>query len=300
MKYIQNKLFWLFFLGIVFTSCAQDKKKATTVSNAAVASSNFEVSLSKSFYMTGDAMEDLYINVTVNSGVIIPNTPIEIVKKENSSEKISGVLYKIEDKNYKAIQQAKAGQEVTVFLKLKNDKGFSLGYTGDQYLLVKKGQTPTKTEASKQKGMATVLVDGKPWKYDYYKVYHYTKDNGVTKNPANYLIVFTKKNKNLKNSPEEVLQISLFHAPQSPKQFHAKDIDFAFTTDMFGEERIYAKTFQANQNASASISAYTNTTTTAVISGNVKADTKAFLCSSCAMVKITVDFKDLEATIYNQ
>lgn len=299
---MRTKLFITILLATFLVSCAQEKKNSRTaikVSSGVVNTADFEVSLSKSFYMTGDAMDDLYIYVTVNSGVITPNTPIEIVKKENPSERISGILYKIEDKNYQSIQQAKAGQEVAVFLKLKNDKGFSLGYTGDQFLLVKKGQTSAKAETSKQKGMATILVDGKPWKYDYYKVYHYTKDNGVTKNPANYLIVFTKKNKNLKNSPEEVMQISLFHAPQSSKQFNTKDIDFAFTTDMFGEERVYAKTFQAALNATASITSYSNTATTAVLSGMIKADTEAFMCNSCAMVKITIDFKDLEATLYN-
>lgn len=85
------------------------------------------------------------------------------------------------------------------------------------------------------------MVDGKTWKYDYYKIYHYTKDYGVTKNPANFLIVFTKANKNLKNAPEETLQISLFHAPQKAKKFEASDIDLAFTSDLFGKNALMLK-----------------------------------------------------------
>lgn len=302
MKSIQDKLFLCLVLGVLFTACAQDKKKkASNPVSTPISLSNgndFEITLSKSFYMTGDKMDDLYIQATVNKGVLTANTPIEIVKKASPSEKISGTIYRLDDAQYQHIKKASAGETVTLYLKVSNDKGFALGYTGDLYTIVKKGQKST-ASPSFSDAKAIVMVDGKAWKYDYYHVYHYTKDFGITKNPANYLIVFTKKNKNLKNAPEEVLQISLFHAPKVIKTFGKGDIDLSFTSDMFGEERVYSKTFKADEAASAAISEYTVENGKTFISGDVKTICKQFLCGSCPKIPIEISFTKLSVTVEN-
>lgn len=300
MKSLQNKLFLCLVLGVLFTACAQDKKKKTISPTPVSLSSegDFEITLSKSFYMTGDKMDDLYIQATVNKGILVANTPIEIVKKDNPSEKISGTIYRLDDAQYQPVKKASAGETVTLYLKVSNDKGFALGYTGDLYTIVKKGQKST-ASPSVSKAKVVVMVNGKAWKYDYYHVYHYTKDFGITKNPANYLIVFTKKNKNLKNAPEEVLQISLFHAPKAIKTFEKGDIDLSFTSDMFGEERVYSKTFKAEEAASAVISEYTVENGKTFISGDVKTICKQFLCGSCTKIPIEISFTKLAVTVDN-
>lgn len=261
---------------------------------------SFDMTLAKSFYMTGDKMDDLYINVTVNSGVVTKNIDIELVKKANPSERISGKIYKINGSSFNELKELKKGQEGIIFLKVKNDKGFSLGYTGDQYFIVKKGQSSSVPAVEvKSNAKANILVDGKVWNYDYYHIYHYTKDYGVSKNPANYLIVFTKKNKRMKNSPEEVLQITLFHAPKSTNVFSKKDIDLSFTSDMFGEERAYTKTFAAAELASASISSYNVVGAKAKISGKASTICKQFTCGTCPKIKIDISFSNLDAELSN-
>ena len=283
---IIRKIVIVFTLFIVAHLCAQNN--------------SFDATLDKSFYMTGDSMNDLYVTVTVNSGVITKNTDIELVKKNNPSERISGKIYKVSGSSFNELKELKKGQEGIIFLKVNNDKGFSLGYTGDQYFIVKKGQKDSvPTVTLKNEAKAKILVDGKIWNYDYYHIYHYTKDYGVTKNPANYLIVFTKKNKRMKNSPEETLQVSLFHAPKSTKVFSKKDIDLSFMSDMFGEERAYTKTFAAVEEASATISSYSIAGAKAKISGKVSTLCKQFTCGACPKIKIEIDFSTLVAELFN-
>ncbi|MCC7520777.1 MAG: hypothetical protein IT220_04000, partial [Flavobacteriaceae bacterium] len=230
----------LFLIALAFpliftTSCGSDTPKEasdTTASQEKTSENgNFELTLSNMFYMTGAELDDLYINATLNTGSLQENTEIELVQKANPDQRISANIYRIDDTNFQRKKSATAGEDVILYLKVKNDKGFPLSNTGELYALVPKGQTVQST-ATDATGKATILIDGKEWKYDYYHIYHYTKDYGITKNPANYLITFTKANKNLKNTPEEVLQISLFHAPQEPKSFAKTDIDVAFNSDL--------------------------------------------------------------------
>jgi hypothetical protein len=168
--------------------------------------------------------------------------------------------------------------------------------------LVNKGSNVVAVTPKSLTGKASILINGKEWKYDYYKVYHYTKDYGITKNPANYLIVFTKANKKLKNSSEEVLQISLFHAPQKPQQFSKEDIDISFQSDFFGDERNYAKTFKSDLPASANVTQYSVNTSYATINGSIKSDLKVFACPECKpkQITITIDFVNLQADIYDK
>ncbi len=296
------KMFLFAFPISLFLACGNEKKESnitSTDSEKTNSESSFEVALEKNFYMTADDVNDLYIDATVKKGTIEENTEVELVKKSNPSDRVSATLYRVDDSCFQSIKKANSGQEVVLYLKIKNDKNFRFSNNGDDYLIVKKGEQVVATAPKTSSGKATVLVDGKTWKYDYYKIYHYTKDYGVTKNPANFLIVFTKANKNLKNAPEETLQISLFHAPQKAKKFEASDIDLAFTSDLFGEERAYAKTFKANLPATANISDYKASEISAQLSGSISAETKAFLCPKCPNVKIEVTLENLEAELYN-
>lgn len=297
------KLYWPFLFFVILISCGKEKKEGDANSTITEAKSSteesFDVTLSKNFYMTADDVNDLYIDATVNKGTVEENTEVELVKKANPTERVSATLYRVDDSSFQSIKTAKSGQEVVLYLKIKNDKNFRFSNNADEYSIVKKGEQVAATASKSSSGKATVLVDGKPWKYDYYKIYHYTKDYGVTKNPANYLIVYTKANKNLKNAPEETLQITLFHAPKEAKKFEKADIDVSFTSDLFGEERVYAKTFKADLPATASVSKYSATSTSALISGSVSVEAKAFLCPKCPNSKITVDFENLEAELYN-
>lgn len=295
MKPQIKKLFSLLMVCF-FLSCAQEKKKAAT-SNATTDS--FEITLGPTFYMTADDFNDLFISATVAKGILKENTVVDLVKKSNPSEKVSATIYRIDDQYNQPIKTAKAGQEVTLNIKINNDKKFRFSNNGDEYAMVHQGQQVKATSQKSASGKATITIDGKPWTYEYYKVYHYTKDYGVTKNPANILIVFTKPNKNLKNTPEEVLQISLFKAPKAPKSYAKKEIDVSFNSDMFGEERAYAKTLNAEYEAKASVSNYQQKGNSAIISGSVTADGKAFLCPKCPNVPIKVDFENLEVELYN-
>ena len=298
-------LFFLLILNSFFlTSCAQDKsKKATSVvSKTTVSNSSqdfFEMTLGPTFYMSGDDLNDLYIDVTINKGTIKSNAEVEIVKKDNPTEKISATIYRIDDKSFQPIKMANAGQQVTINLKVKNDKNFRLSNNGNEYTIVSKGKTVTNVASKKNTGKAVILIDGKPWEYEYYHVYHYTKDYGVTKNPANFLITFTKPNKNLKNTPEEVLQLSLFHATKSAKIYEKSAIDFSITNDMFGEERVYSKTLKSDNRATASVTKYILEENKAIISGKVDLDAKGFMCNGCPNIKVSISFENLNVELYN-
>ena len=301
---MKTKLFLiaLAFPLIFMTSCGSDTPKDasdTTASQEKTSENgNFELTLSNMFYMTGAELDDLYINATLNTGSLQENTEIELVQKANPDQRISANIYRIDNTNFQRKKSATAGEDVILYLKVKNDKGFPLSNTGELYALVPKGQTVQST-ATAATGKATILIDGKEWKYDYYHIYHYTKDYGITKNPANYLITFTKANKNLKNTPEEVLQISLFHAPQEPKSFAKTDIDVAFNSDLFGTETAYSKPFKSELPAAASVDAYQLDSNKAKISGACSSDAKAFLCKTCPNIKIQVTFENLEVAIEN-
>ena len=295
MKIQLKNIFSLLFICF-FISCAQEKKK-TTVSNTT--NDSFEVTLGPSFYMTGDDFNDLFISATITKGVLKENTVVDLVRKSNPNEKVSATIYRIDDNYNQPMKEAKAGQEVTLNIKVNNDKKFRFSNNGDEYAMVSRGQEVKATSDKVAGGKATITVDGKPWKYDYYKIYHYTKNYGITKNPANILIVFTKPNKNLKNTPEEVLQISLFKAPKGPKTFTKKEIDVSFNSDIFGQERAYAKTLNAEYEANASITKYNLKGNKATISGSIIADGKAFLCPECPNVPIKVEFENLEVELYN-
>jgi hypothetical protein len=301
---MKTKLFLiaLAFPFIFMTSCGSDSPKdaSETIASHEKTSENgnFELTLSNMFYMTGAELDDLYINATLNSGSLQENTEIELVQKANPDQRISANIYRIDDTNFQRKKSATAGEDVILYLKVKNDKGFPLSNTGELYDLVPKGQSVQST-ATAATGKATILIDGKEWKYDYYHIYHYTKDYGITKNPANYLITFTKANKNLKNTPEEVLQISLFHAPQEPKSFAKTDIDVAFNSDLFGTETAYSKPFKSELPASASVDTYQLESNKAKISGTCSSDAKAFLCKTCPNIKIQVTFENMEVAIDN-
>jgi len=295
MKCNLSFLFGLFLLAFLI-SCAQEKKK-TTVSNTTADS--FEITLGPTFYMTAYDFNDLFISATITKGVLKENTVVDLVKKNNPNEKVSATIYRIDDQYNQPMKVAKAGQEVTLNIKVNNDKKFRFSNNGDEYTMVNQGQAVQTTSSKVAGGMATITVDGKPWVYDYYKIYHYTKDYGVTKNPAHILIVFTKPNKKLKNTPEEVLQISLFKAPKTQKTFTKKEIDVSFNSDMFGEERAYAKTLNAEYGANASITKYNLKGNNSIISGSVSADGKAFLCPECPNVPIKIEFENLEVELYN-
>ena len=301
-KETMKTFIYVLVMGILI-SCGKEKKEGdvdlTNTEAKSTTEESFDVTLSKNFYMTADDVNDLYIDATVNKGTVEENTEVELVKKANPVERVSATLYRVDDSSFQSIKTAKSGQEVVLYLKIKNDKNFRFSNNADEYSIVKKGEQVTATASESSSGKAIVLVDGKPWKYDYYKIYHYTKDYGVTKSPANYLIVFTKANKNLKNAPEETLQITLFHAPKEAKNFEKADIDVSFTSDLFGEERAYAKTFKADLPATASVSKYSTTQASALISGSVSVEAKAFLCAKCPNSKIKVDFENLEAELYN-
>lgn len=297
----------LFLIALAFsftfmTSCGSDTAKDASDTNASQEKTsengNFKLTLSNMFYMTGAELDDLYINATLNSGSLQENTEIELVQKANPNQRISANIYRIDDTNFQRKKSATAGEDVILYLKVQNDKGFPLSNTGELYALVPKGQSVSST-ATVSTSKATILIDGKEWKYDYYHIYHYTKDYGVTKNPANYLITFTKANKNLKNTPEEVLQISLFHAPQEPKTFAKNDIDVAFNSDLFGTETAYSKPFKSELTATASVTSYQIETNKAKISGNFSSETKAFLCKTCPNIKIQVTFENLDVAIDN-
>jgi hypothetical protein len=264
--------------------------------------SPFEITLSSTFYMTANDPNDVYINAVVKKGTINTNAKVELVKKSDPSQRVTATLYKITNNSYQPITTAKQGDEIVVFLKINNDKNFRFSNNGNEYTLVNKGSNVVAETPKSIDGKASILINGKEWKYDHYKVYHYTKDYGITKNPANYLIVFTKSNKKLKNSPEEVLQISLFHAPQKPKQFSKEDIDISFQSDFFGDERNYAKTFTLDLPASANVTQYSANASQATISGNVKSELKVFACPECKpkQITITIDFVNLKAEIYNK
>jgi len=262
----------------------------------------FEITLSSTFYMTANDPNDVYINAVVKKGTIKTNVQVELVKKADPSQRVTATLYKITDNSYQPITTAKQGDEIVVFLKINNDKNFRFSNNGNEYFLVNKGSNVVADTLKSLPGKASILINGKEWKYDYYKVYHYTKDYGITKNPANYLIVFTKANKKLKNSSEEVLQISLFHAPQKPKQFSKEDIDISFQSDFLGDERNYAKTFKSDLPASANVTQYSANTSQATISGNIKSELKVFACPECKpkQITITIDFVNLQADIYDK
>lgn len=222
---------------------------------------DFSMTLSKSFYMTGDALDDLFINVTIDKGTLQENQSVEIVKKNNPSEKISAIIYKIEDKNYKKLKSANSGQDVIIYLKIKNDKNFVLGYTGELYTIVKKGQASNtvnntaiyNTKENVGKGNAKILINGIEWKYINTKGYFYTKNNGITKGPANILIFFTKPSTILKSPAEERVQINIYTEARTPKTYTKDKLEITVRTAESGKEKVYSRNRTFDQLASAEI-----------------------------------------------
>ena len=94
---------------LLFYACLQHSAECLAQSN------DFSMTLSKSFYMTGDALDDLYINVTINKGTVTENQEIELVKKSNPAERISGTIYRIDNTSFNRIKTGKAGQEVILY-----------------------------------------------------------------------------------------------------------------------------------------------------------------------------------------
>ncbi len=265
-------------------------------------SEDWAISLDKSFYMTGDDLNDLYINVTVEKGTISENQEIEIVKKSNPSERISATIYRIDNRSFKQIKTGKAGQEVILYLKVKNDKKFALGYTGDLYNIVKKGassQTAVTTKVTTS-DKASILLNGKAWKYNYFKGYYYTKNYGVTKGPANILLTFTQPSSVLKQPAEEQCQIVIYTDAKSPKKYDKQQLEITFRIADQGKEKVYSRNRTFEQNAQAEITQYTEKNGKAYISGKFTSDAKVFLCSSCPKGNIEVVFENLELELYNQ
>ncbi len=294
-----------FFLLINFstylTSCAQQEKKNTTISTPQPGTTGqqvFEVELDKSFYMTGDAMDDLYITVAVKKGSVMPGTAIDLVKRA-SGEKITGTVYKVTNRKHKDIAEGKAGEEVVLYLKLKNDKNFSLGYTGDQYNLVKSG-TAVSPVATKEAARPVVKIDGKVWDYAYVKAYHYTNPSGVTKARPNIMISFTKPNAALTTQKEEVLQVNIYTVKQQPFSVDQKDLDISYVGMVNGKEVTYT-----NNNKDRSlpcvgdITAYTVSGNSAIISGNIQVAAAEYFCKGCPPRKIDISIKNLPVELYN-
>jgi hypothetical protein len=269
---------------------------------------DFSMTLSKSFYMTGDAFDDLFISVTVDKGTLQENQQVEIVKKNNTAEKITAVVYKIEDKYNNRLKVAASGQDVIIYLKIKNDKNFVLGYTGDLYDVVKKGQatntvnnTAIKSAAEKAgKGKATILLNGKEWKYIDTKGYFYTKNNGITKGPANILLFFTKPSSVLKDPAEERVQMSIFTDAKNPKTYSKDKLEITVRTTENGKEKVYSKNRTFDQAASSEITKYTEVNGKAYMSGKFTSEAKVFLCSKCPVGNITITFENLELELVNQ
>lgn len=302
----KSTLLFLVILNIFFlVSCAQDKKKNDNAEDNKTTMSSkesFEIELGSNFYMVGDAMDDLYIDATVTKNSLKENAEVDLVKKSNPAEKVTAKIYRLDDKNYQPIKLATTGQKVILYLKINNDKNLRFSNNGNEYVLVEKGnEVKAVANQNSSKGKATITIDGKPWKYEGYKIYHYTKDNGVHKNPANILITFYKTNKNIKmTGGEERLQISLFHAPKNSKNFTNEDIDVAFWTNMFGQETAYAKTLNnTSLNANAKITKYEGDSSKATLNGSIQSVAKGSLCNGCPNIKIAIDFENLEAELYN-
>lgn len=263
---------------------------------------DWEITLDKAFYMTGDDLNDLYINATVNKGTVAENQEIELVKKSNPAERISGVIYRIDNTSFKQIKTGTAGQEVILYLHVKNDKKFALGYTGDLYTIVKKGQpqtaavyppvsTPNKT---------SILLNGKEWPFSYFKGYFYTKSNGVINGPANILLTFTRPSAVLKKPAEEQCQIVIYTESKVPKKYGKQDLEITFRTEAAGKEKVYSRNRTFEQNASAEITKYTEKNGKAYISGKFTSEAKVFMCSSCPPGKVELTFEEVELELYKQ
>ncbi len=294
-------------LCILFSSCGQTAGKKNNAkpeaSKTETAPVKLDITLDKAFYMTGDAMDDLYITVTVNSGELKPNTEVEILKKNNPAEKIEAVIYRVDDTHFKQKNAAKAGEEAIIYLKVKNDKNFSLGYNGDEYLVSGKGQTPvTDPVLTVNAANAKIMINGAEWKYEKVKVYHYTKDDlkGVTKGPANIMITFTRPNKNVKiTGGEERLQINIYTPLQQAADYPKNKLDVAWSGWLNGKEITLVNNKEPDLDASAIISAYSGGNKP-VISGKVLSVAKQTLCGGCGNKKIEVSFENLPVEIYNQ
>lgn len=297
----------LLFISIAVSSCGQSKKSEpeskVATGKAVATTNNFDVTLDKSFYMTGEAMDDLYINATVNSGEIKSGSEVEITKKANPTEKITATVYKIETRKYQKMESAKAGQEAVLFLKVKNDKNFSLGYTGDLYTLNPKGKTPTAANISTTKNTAQITINGRSWSYDNVKVYHYTRNdgNGVTKSPANIMITFTKANKNVTmTGGEERLQINIYTPEQKTGSFPKSKLDVAFFGFQDGKEVTLVNNKSPELAASADITAYEKSGNQVKISGKVSSVTKHTLCNGCANQQVEASFENLPVEVYDR
>jgi len=293
----------IFFITSGLTTAFLYSYKANTKSrNTTVADESFEISIVGTFYMTADNPNDLYVTALVKKGIIKPNIKVDIVKNEDPNKRVSANLYKLCSIDYKPINSAKTGEEVIIYLKINNDKNFIFSNNGKEYTLVNPGASLTAAASKPIAGKVTITLDGKPWKYDYFKVRHYTKDFGVTKNKSMYLFTFTKKNNRLKTAPEEVLNITLFDAPQKIKNFSKQEIDISFISDLFGEERNYGKAIGKDLPASAVINQYSQKGLMSIISGKITSDIAPFACKDCKpnIVKISVDFENIEAEIYDK
>lgn len=307
MKISFTRIFAGFFLLINFsaclTSCAQQQEKKNTAASrqkpGATTGQVFEVELDKSFYMTGDAMDDLYITAAVKKGSVLPGTAIDLVKK-TSGEKITGTVYKVTNSKHKDIAEGRAGEEVVLYLKLNNDKKFSLGYTGDQYSLVKSGTAVKPGAGNEATARPIVKIDGKPWEYAYVKAYHYTNPSGVTKARPNIMISFTKPNAALKTQKEEVLQVNIYTVKQQPFSVDQKDMDIAYVGMVNGKEVTYTNNNKDRALPGiVNITAYTVSGNSAIISGNIQAAAAEYFCKGCPPRKIDISIENLPVELYN-
>lgn len=286
-------------IGLLFVfacSNGQENKDQLAITGADE-SSDFEIELSKAFYMTGDDMSDLYISSKVVSGAVRANTEIELLKKSNPSEKISGKIYRLDTPDFKTIDEAGAGKEVILYIRFQNDKKFALGYNGDEYILVKKGAKAPKAEP---KAMANVeiKIDGVPWTPTYVKTYHYTKPFGVTKAPANILFYCTKPNDKMKNSKEEVVQVVFYTGNQDAHGLTKENLEFTFMGMVNGKEVAYEN--NKNYEASAEITSYVQKNGQWFFSGKGRSLAKEFLCKDCPLRSIEVQFTDIPIEIYDR
>lgn len=298
-----STLFIATTIALIIQSCGQNAKQANTAATSAVqttSADDFEVTLDKSFYMSGTEINDLYINATITSGTVKENTDIEIVKKSNPDERITGTIYRVDDINFKTIHSASAGSQAVLYFKVNNDKKFPLSYTGDEYYLVKKGKAIAQQTSQKTNGKAEILVDGKAWSYDYYKICQYTKNNGVRKSPASMLITFTKKNERLKNTPEELLEIIIFTDAKNAQTYSKDKLEITFNSEFDGQEKNYYRNKTFTENANASISKYEENNGKAKVSGKYVSELREFTCSTCPKKKIEITFEDLDAELYDQ
>lgn len=292
---MKNITVLILLCSMTLVSCAQ-KNQSRDKSTPAP---SFDLTLDKAFYMTGDATDDLYITATINSGKLQAPATIYICKKNNVAEKVQATIYRIDDKKFHQKDAANAGEEVIIYLKVNNDRKFSLGYNGDQYLVQNAGHTSPPVATSSPENKAVVTIDGKPWAYTYVKVYHYTRDDGkgVTKGRANIMLTFTRPNTNMKTQPEESLQVNIYTAAQAAGTYKASQLDVAWMGEWNGKEITLLNNSLPDQPAEAVITAYTSGNTP-LISGRIYSNARQMMCGGCGYKKIEINFENLPVEVY--